>query len=424
MSLIGLRIRNIRKAKKLTLKDVAQGIISVPYLANIENGVKTPSIETLMHIAVRLEVPEEILLVNEEEVNKELLWEIQTIFELIVQSNVPEAQAKLSNIAENIDLRYESVAIELGFYSLQAGLYYKTWKFSKAEQIKRAYLENNAKRSIDKFPEYLQIYYYYCHAIKNANATCDYKLARDYWEKCIKLSNNPEFDVIFHLNICTFYICDSEYEPALEHVAQALDLVQSFPCEKQERIISTLYFYGYIYYQIGFMGKAKNYFEQAMTYFPMFPEVKKTFYFLLCFKLAEVERLEGNEAKFNQLMLALYQEIVAHKSSGFVNNDFLVITELMVIFAEIGSLQEAKELLEIMNDVDERVMELDFFMEYTKTLIYFHQKEQTSYEQNMMKLLKKINVSNDPMLIERVKKHASKHFANETKYKLAYAILS
>ncbi|EAG4424193.1 XRE family transcriptional regulator, partial [Listeria monocytogenes] len=62
MNLIGLRIKNIRKEKQLTLKDVAQGIISVPYLANIENGIKVASLETLIHIARRLEIPEEVLL--------------------------------------------------------------------------------------------------------------------------------------------------------------------------------------------------------------------------------------------------------------------------------------------------------------------------------------------------------------------------
>lgn len=424
MSLIGIRIRNIRKEKKLTLKEVSQGIVSVPYLANIENGVKTPSIETLMHLATRLAVPEEILLVNEEEINEEILQEFQGIFSLLVHSKVTEAQERLNMIEANVDLRYEPVATEISFYCLQAGFYYKTWEFSKAEQIERKYLNNNAKRSIEKFPKYLHIYYCYCQAIKHASATCNYKLTREYWEKCIKLSNNPEFDVIFHLNICTFYICDNVYEPALEHAALALELVQSFPSEKQERIISVLYFYGYIYFQIGFMSKAKSNFEQAMTYFPLFPATKTSFYFLIRFKLAEIERIEGNETNFNRLILELHKEIITHKSKGFINNDFLVITELMVIFAEFGSIQEAKELLEIMNSIDERVMELDFFVEYTETLICYHQNNQSSYEQSMLKLLKKIDASNDPMLIERVKKHASKHFANATKYKLAYDILS
>ncbi|ECC2442505.1 transcriptional regulator, partial [Listeria monocytogenes] len=54
----------------------------------------------------------------------------------------------------------------------------------------------------------------------------------------------------------------------------------------------------------------------------------------------------------------------------------------------------------------------------------YQQDEQVSYEKKMIKLLKKIDASNDPVLIERVKKHASKHFAKSTKYKMAYDILS
>ncbi|PDJ49205.1 transcriptional regulator, partial [Listeria monocytogenes] len=102
----------------------------------------------------------------------------------------------------------------------------------------------------------------------------------------------------------------------------------------------------------------------------------------------------------------------------------LVITELMVIFAEKGFVEEATSLMGLMNKVVERVQELNYFMEYTEILLLYQQDEQVSYEKKMIKLLKKIDASNDPVLIERVKKHASKHFAKSTKYKMAYDILS
>ncbi|CCQ21643.1 ImmF control region 10 kDa protein [Listeria monocytogenes N53-1] len=94
MNLIGLRIKNIRKEKQLTLKDVAQGIISVPYLANIENGIKVASLETLIHIARRLDIPEEILLMSEDEENRALLKELDEIFELLVCSNLKEIESR------------------------------------------------------------------------------------------------------------------------------------------------------------------------------------------------------------------------------------------------------------------------------------------------------------------------------------------
>lgn len=180
MNLIGLRIKNIRKEKQLTLKDVAQGIISVPYLANIENGIKIASLETLIHIAKRLEVPEQILLISEEESNKELLKEMDAIFELLVFSNTVEMESRLNSIAENVDLLHESPAVELSFYCLQTAYYYKTWEFSKAEEIEAKYLNNTKKRAEESFPRQLLSYYYYGQAVKHSHATCDYQLAVEY----------------------------------------------------------------------------------------------------------------------------------------------------------------------------------------------------------------------------------------------------
>ncbi len=171
MNLIGLRIKNIRKEKQLTLKDVAQGIISVPYLANIENGIKVASLETLIHIARRLEIPEEVLLMSEDEENRALLKELDEIFELLVCSNPKEIESRLKKIDENVELQHESPAVELSFYCLQVAFYYKTWKFSRAEEVEAKYLKNAEKRVENAFPLQLLSYYYYGQAVKHSHAT-------------------------------------------------------------------------------------------------------------------------------------------------------------------------------------------------------------------------------------------------------------
>ncbi|MBC2013009.1 helix-turn-helix transcriptional regulator [Listeria marthii] len=423
MNLIGLRIKNIRKEKKLTLKEVAQGIISVPYLANIENGIKVASFETLMHIARRLEIPEEVLLMSEEETNKDLLREMDEIFELLVFSNPVEMEKRLNKIAETVDLLHESPAIELSFHCLKVAFYYKTWEFAKAEEVEAKYLNSTEKRATDSFPRQLLSYYYYSQAVKHSHATCDYPLAVEYWEKCVDITDNKDFHAVFHVCICINYICQSIYEPALGHIQQAWDLIKD---EEQERFVAILYFYGYIYFQIGFMKEAKNRFEQTLHYFSKYPEAKKIYYFVVQLKMAEIENIEGNETLFDEKITSLYEELMAYETTNtsFNNNDYLVITELMVIFAEKGSVEKATSLMGIMNRVMERVQELNYFMEYTETLLLYHQNEQVSYETKMIKLLKKIDASNDPILIDRVKKHASTHFAKSTKYKMAYDILS
>ncbi|EAH4442085.1 helix-turn-helix domain-containing protein [Listeria innocua] len=426
MDLIGLRIRNIRKIKQLTLKEAAKGIISVPYLANIENGVKVASFETLMHIAKRLEIPEEALLIGNEDLNKELLQELKQIFELLVFSNTKEVEDRLDKIAANVDLLCESPVIELSFYWLQAGFYYKTWEFSKAREIERTYLNSNEKRVVDSFPPDLLSYYYYGQAVKHSHATCDYQLAVEYWKKSIDLTDKAAFQVVFQVGLCINYICLNNYEPALKHIECAWNLIKRFPSRDQERITAILYLYGYINFQIGFMTEAKRKFEEVLVFFNMYPEAKTMYYFLVRFKLAEIERVEGNHELFDEKIVCLYEELMAHEASeiGFNNNDYLVITELMVIFAEQGSVLETSNLLAIINKVTEQVMEINFFVTYTETLLLYHQNKQSSYEKKMLDLLKKIDESNDPALIERVKKHASKHFADSTKYKMAYNILA
>ncbi len=55
--LLGLRIREIRKLKKLTQEQLAEKIgIEIPSLSNIENGKNYPNSETIEKIAKGLDV--------------------------------------------------------------------------------------------------------------------------------------------------------------------------------------------------------------------------------------------------------------------------------------------------------------------------------------------------------------------------------
>src|SRR4051812_14656233 len=52
MVLLGVRLREIRKDRGERLEDVAASVgLAVPYLSNIERGVKLPSLQTLLALA-------------------------------------------------------------------------------------------------------------------------------------------------------------------------------------------------------------------------------------------------------------------------------------------------------------------------------------------------------------------------------------
>ena len=87
METLGERIRRLRKEKKLTLVEVADGKLSKGMLSLIENGKAQPSMESLQHIAKQLSVDASELLGNQQKqeiralLNKvEDLW--KTAFEV------------------------------------------------------------------------------------------------------------------------------------------------------------------------------------------------------------------------------------------------------------------------------------------------------------------------------------------------------
>lgn len=73
--MIGQRIKELRKEKKLTQTQLAEGIITKSMLSMIENGKAEASIRSLREIAKRLEVPVQALLVDPREADLQKIVE-------------------------------------------------------------------------------------------------------------------------------------------------------------------------------------------------------------------------------------------------------------------------------------------------------------------------------------------------------------
>lgn len=77
--MLGERIKQIRKQKKMTQTDVATGIITKSMLSMVENGKATPSVPALQAIARRLQVTVEELMLDPRDVQmRELLETIRS----------------------------------------------------------------------------------------------------------------------------------------------------------------------------------------------------------------------------------------------------------------------------------------------------------------------------------------------------------
>lgn len=81
---LGERLRQLRKAKKLTLNDLAEEAgVSQPFLSGLENGDKQPRLQTLESIAIALDAPIHLLL--DPDIPVERLMEVADIVRQVAQ---------------------------------------------------------------------------------------------------------------------------------------------------------------------------------------------------------------------------------------------------------------------------------------------------------------------------------------------------
>lgn len=142
--LLGVRIANLRKQKKLSTKKLATGIISISYLSNIETCKKVPSLETLLFLADRLNVSHQQL-VFEEVGNSDLETLFIDIFNCLVRNQMPEAKQKLDEIEHKYSIQMESPIAEISYYLLVCIYQLKSWQFNEAQEIRELFIYSFAK---------------------------------------------------------------------------------------------------------------------------------------------------------------------------------------------------------------------------------------------------------------------------------------
>ena len=164
--LLGVRIANLRKQKKLSTKKLATGIISISYLSNIETCKKIPSLETLLFLADRLNVSHQQL-VFEEVGNSDLETLFIDLFNCLVRNQMLEAKQKLDEIEHNYSIQMESPIAEISYYLLVCIYQLKSWQFNEAQEIREFFIHSFAKL-IDKsfLPIELQRYYYFYEGLR------------------------------------------------------------------------------------------------------------------------------------------------------------------------------------------------------------------------------------------------------------------
>ncbi|WP_413515721.1 helix-turn-helix domain-containing protein [Carnobacterium maltaromaticum] len=227
--LLGVRIANLRKQKKLSTKKLATGIISISYLSNIETCKKIPSLETLLFLADRLNVSHQQL-VFEEVVNSDLETLFIDLFNCLVRNQMLEAKQKLDEIEHNYSIQMESPIAEISYYLLVCIYQLKSWQFNEAQEIRELFIHSFAKL-IDKsfLPIELQRYYYFYEGLR-LNLATSYLESINSYQKYLALEHSDaKVNVMVEGYIALNYICLSQYESALKLIDSALDKTKKLP---------------------------------------------------------------------------------------------------------------------------------------------------------------------------------------------------
>lgn len=423
--LLGVRIANLRKQKKLSTKKLATGIISISYLSNIETCKKIPSLETLLFLADRLNVSHQQL-VFEEVGNSDLETLFIDLFNCLVRNQMLEAKQKLDEIEHNYSIQMESPIAEISYYLLVCIYQLKSWQFNEAQEIRELFIHSFAKL-IDKsfLPIELQRYYYFYEGLR-LNLATSYLESINSYQKYLALEHSDaKVNVMVEGYIALNYICLSQYESALKLIDSALDKIKKLPLNQQGNKIQLLYFKGFVYYFIQFYDHALTSLEAALISLEDYPEMEAEFRLIIHYRLVCTLQEMKAESEKETYLDAFYFSLIAKLQSNrpILKNEYLPIAELFVLFSEKGELEKAELLLATLNGLEARPQEMDYFIQFGSALCAIHAGNEKAYVEQITQLLKVIHLSNDDSFIQKVKKQASSYFAKQQKYKKSYEIL-
>ncbi len=420
MNLIGARLRNLRKQQNMTLKEVAHGIISVPYLSKIERGKKPAAFETLVDLAERLGVEEELLVIKSEKEYSNLYKSFDEIVILLLNHEVKKAEELLHEVTSGMNLNYVPADIAFSQAILQATIYYRKWDELAIKEIEENILSALDNYDLTATNPHIQSYYYQYLGLKYF-VKSDYQNSLNSYEKAFSISHNIKLKSLFCCKEIINAVCLVNYDLVLSLVETAQKTIQSLKEEEQGIQIQVIYYKGYCYFELGLVTQAASCIQEALALLERFPEWKREFEALIRLKYIEIASLQKEETLVLKEANELFNMVI--KRDELRPNDYLMIGELMLIFAERSHFEEARKLQIMLEPFSEKFIELEYYIDFMKALDIFAHDSIDMYEKSMLQLLKKVQNSNDPVFIERVLKHASTHFASKNQYKKAYSIL-
>lgn len=257
---IGTRIRLLRKEKDLTLKELSEGIMSVPYLSNIEAGKVEPNTEMLMRLAERLHVPKEYLL-KHSLASTETREELEHLYRLAA-NDFMKARELIEEYSKD-KFRYSNVYHEVLFKVIYCIYLYKIDEYEKATALNDNFISQFIEEGqIEHLPFNGKLAFLYFWGISNyykKNLISSLK----YFEKLIEiLPSTHDFRPNAYYNMAAISYELRRYNESLKYARKSLQLhIENHNWIK----IGELYnFIGIIYWENGDLEDANKYLDKSL----------------------------------------------------------------------------------------------------------------------------------------------------------------
>lgn len=422
INLIGVRIANHRKKRDLSLTQLANGIISVSYLSNIEHGRKTPSIETLLHLADSLNLDaKELILDEEQQHSDQLKSQFEHVFNTIINEDFTSASKQLNTISKNYSLTFEASEMEICYHLLHAILALKEWNFSKFDRIHTQHLASLDYRLL--FNQ-TKLYYQYLCAIKE-HLDMHYNKALDWFSSLLEPQLPMKIACHVKLYVAITAICDCQYEDAIQTLEELMVTIHISGPEEVDKMIPVSYLLGFAYYHIDFYKFAQQHLTKARDLLPTSAKMTQNYQMVILFWLsqttAKLEEPDSISTINNQMYQLFIDKFNTHEK--LVRNDYLPLADLLVYYGESQDLVRAKKIAYWFSQVNELPTDLHFHMEYGKALIAYFEGDFQQFEHYLIPLMAQLDCCNNPALLVQIKIFLSQFYAKNKKYKRSYELM-
>lgn len=250
---IGERIRNLRKEKGLTLKEVAGEEFTKGYVSQVELGRVTPSFKLLAHIANKLEINIEQLMGGEKD--------IDYILVLIEGKFIGEKYEEVLLLSQSIDASFIS-PIVLKVKVLQAKAYYFLGKLNECINLSKEILTIDEHWSLTYR---LEVYAFLAISLFGQKLYLD---AIEVYDKALELASiNALNDYILlsklYLNKATALQNLGEYNQAISVFNQAMDFCREH--NTMETALDCFVRLGFCHYKAENLATAKKFIYDGLN---------------------------------------------------------------------------------------------------------------------------------------------------------------